>query len=75
MPNWLLRLIWRVRGKRRVRLHLLDVEHSIGGVLLGVVGGHYLLAKPKLIEAEDRTIPLDGLVEVPRERVLLVQVL
>lgn len=75
MPNWLLRLIWRVRRRRLVRLHLLDVEHSLSGVLLGVVGGHYLLAKPKLLETDERTIPLDGIIEVPRERVLYVQVL
>lgn len=75
MPNWLLRLAWRARRKRLVRLHMIDVEHSVGGILLGFVGGHYVLAKPKIHETEERTIPLDGLLEVPRERVLYVQVI
>lgn len=77
MPRWVARVVWAMRGKRRVRLHFLpDVaEQSIDGVLLGCWGGHYVLQLPRLVEAEDRSVPLEGMVEVARERVLFVQVL
>jgi len=64
-----------MRGKRRVRLHLVDHDASIDGVLLGRWAGHYVLILPRLVEAEDRSIALDGSVEVPAERVVFVQVL
>jgi hypothetical protein len=73
MPDWLLKLIWRFRRRGVVRLHLENADHSYDGVLLGVAGGHYVLAKPKMIAGPERTIALDGLLEVPRERVLCVQ--
>lgn len=73
MPRWVARVVWAMRGKRRVRLHL--EERSIDGVLLGCWSGHYVLQLPRLVEAEERSVALDGMVEVPRERVVFVQVL
>ena len=75
MPRWVARIVWAMRGKRRVRLHLDGTDASIDGVLLGCWGGHYVLTLPRVVEAEDRSVPLEGMVEVPRERVLFVQVI
>lgn len=75
MPAWLLRLLWRLRGKRLVRLHLVDQEASLEGILLGRWSGHYVLLTGTLLEAEGRSIRIDGYMEVPSERVLFVQVL
>ena len=36
--------------------------------------GDYVLEQASLREAEDRTVKLDGRVEIPAERVLFVQV-
>lgn len=78
MPWWWSRLAWRFRRRRLVRLHM-DVPDgtpaTIEGVRLGVWGGHYVLMLAKLLESAERTIPLDGLVEIPKSRVLFVQVL
>jgi hypothetical protein len=35
----------------------------------------YRIANPRLLEAEGQTVSLDGVVEVPRERVLFLQLL
>lgn len=79
MPRWVARVVWACRGRRRVRLHLEERDgvsvSTIEGVLVGRWSGHYVLLLPKLVEAEDRSIPLDGSVEVPAERVIFVQVL
>lgn len=75
MPAWLLRLVWRVRGKRFVRLHLVDQEASIEGIMVGRWSGHYVLLTSSLLEAKGRTIKIDGHAEIPAERVLFVQVL
>lgn len=79
MPRWLGRVIYAFRGKRRVRLHLEDrpgvPAPSIEGIMLGRWCGHYVLIQPKVLHTEDRTIPLEGTVEVPAERVVFVQVL
>lgn len=65
------------RGKRRVRMHLKDSGlPSIEGVLLGQRKGHYVLAVPKLVRAEDQTIPLESRwLEVPREGVAFFEVI
>lgn len=79
MPRFLSRLVYAVRGKRRVRLQLEDkpgVESpSIEGLLLGRWSGHYVLLTPRLIQDAGHSIALEGTVEVPAERVLFVQVL
>ncbi len=78
MPVWLARMMWRVRGKRLVRLHFRPVtgsEHSIEGILLGRFAGHYLLAAAHQILDAESSVPLDGVVEVPAETVLFLQAL
>lgn len=86
MPRWLGRCLYAMRGKRRVRVHverLLDpsggsvavAEMTIEGILLGRWCGHYVLQLPKVIEAEDAAVTLDGEVEIPAERVIFLQVI
>jgi hypothetical protein len=71
---WLVYWLWRLRGRRRVRLHLFDDAPSVEGILVGCKGGHYVLLTPKLVTRHGQH-ELQGLVEVPRERVVFVQVL
>jgi hypothetical protein len=68
-----MRLVWKVRGKRRVRLHLADNQPSIEGILAGRWAGHYVVLAPNMLA--DGDMPMAGHVEVPAERVVLVQVL
>lgn len=75
MPRWVARIVWACRGRRMVRLHLEGNDPSVEGVLVGRWGGHYVVLLPKLVEAEDRLVPLEGSLEVPAERVVYVQVL
>ena len=63
---------WR---KRLVRLHLLDDQPSVEGILSGVTAGHYLILAPKVLIAEDQSQSFDGHLLVPAGRVLFVQVL
>lgn len=72
----------RRKSARRVVLHLEDStggRHgpSVEGVQLRMrpVGGHYVLHQPRYLEDEERTVPLDGHLEVPERRVWFVQVL
>jgi hypothetical protein len=78
MPRWLGRILYAFRGRRRVRLHL-EVKpgapESVEGVLVGRWSGHYVLLLPKVLESPERTVSLDGTLEVPSERVVFVQVL
>lgn len=79
MPAWLVRLIWKVRGKRVVRLLPIDGDPTWEGIYAGCFGGrdgHYvLLAAKMLIETatDVETHALGGVIEVPRERVRAVQ--
>ncbi len=75
MPGWLTRMVWNVKGKRLVRLHLKDGAPSLEGILVGYWDYHYILLAPKLLEAEGATVSMDGHLEVPSARVLFVQVL
>ena len=57
---------------------LARVHQENGPTLEGILVARrpdYRLAAPKMIEGEDRTVPLDGDVEIPRERVVFVQLL
>lgn len=69
------------RRKRRVRLHLLDGNGQPGETVEGIqvgrrpIAGHYLLLAPRHLEGEDRSNTLEGHLEVPAPRVLMVQVL
>lgn len=75
MPRFLMRLLWAVRGKRLVRLHLAENQPSVEGILAGRWGGHYVVLAPKLLNDAQQTFSLDGHLEVPAERVLFVQVI
>jgi hypothetical protein len=46
---------------------------TLEGVLTRRTTDAYCLENPKMLEAENMTVPLDGTVEIPRERVLFVQ--
>lgn len=79
MPFWLLRLIWKVRGKRLVRVHCEDRPNTpvttFEGILAGLHGGHYLLLAAKLIKDAEDAVSLEGMIEIPSDRVIFVQVL
>lgn len=67
-------------GRRRlVRVHFRGDEATIDGVLIGRTPDHYRLGLPKVLEADDsqqvRTTALEGEAEIPRERVLFLQLL
>jgi hypothetical protein len=64
------------RRKRRVRVQQLDGP-TIEGIQLGrrPIGGHYVLLVAKIVEA-DRNVTLDAsAVEIPKERVVFLEVL
>lgn len=48
---------------------------TLEGILDGRVDGRYVLVVPKMVIAEGQTVALEGLVEVPAERVVFVQVI
>lgn len=48
---------------------------SVEGIYDGRINGYHVLLRPKLLEDTERTLPLDGYIEVPRENVLFIQVL
>lgn len=80
MPRWITRIFYAVRGKRRVRYHLFDGQGAangptLEGVELGCWSGHYVIAMPQHIAGADQSIPLQGMVEIARERVIYRQVL
>ncbi len=79
MPRWLGRVFYAFRGKRSVRLHLVDrpgvPAPTLEGVLVGRFAGHYVLLVPKLVQSGGAPIELEGVVEVPTEQVLFLQVL
>lgn len=66
---------WWRRKPKRVRLHLAGAAPSLSGILVGCVGGHYVLRTPSVLESEDQTVRLEGHLEVPREQVWFVQVM
>lgn len=75
MPAWLLRVVWKVRGKRRVRVHLVGRVESFDGVQIGRWGGAYYLIHASFLKSEDESITLDGVVELLEKRVDFVQVI
>lgn len=78
-PRWLARILWSFRGKRLVRLQLIDPPKgslpTLEGILVGCWSGHYVLLAPKAIESATATVTLEGHVEVPKERVAFIQVM
>lgn len=79
MPSWLMRLVWKVRGKRMVRVHCEDRPgtpvSTFEGILVGRWGGHYVLLSSKIVNGEADPVQLAGTVEIPAERVVFVQVI
>lgn len=64
--------------KRLVRVHLSGDSPSLDGLLVTprtrLTGNHYVLELASVVEAENRTIKLEGeKVMIPRERVVFVQ--
>ena len=64
----------RHRLHKQVRVHMVEREQSIEGILLGRVAGHYRLVNASLV-GETQRYPLGGEQWIPYERVLYVQVL
>lgn len=73
--------MWAFRGKRYVRLLPVPTPKdqpnlpTWEGVLVGCWGGHYVLLAPRALVGADSTSELEGMLEVPRERVAAVQVI
>lgn len=63
------------RKHRLVRLHQAGDAPSYEGILVGRPNGFYRLVNGKVLEASDRSVSLDGETWVPRERVVLMQVI
>mgnify|MGYP003650505153 CR=1 FL=1 len=63
------------RRARKVRLHLISGETMEGLMTRRLTAGHYVLNAPRFLETEERTLPLEGTVEVHRNNVRFVQVL
>lgn len=81
IPRWLGRILWALRGKRRVRLHLerhipgVSDSMTLEGVLIGRWSGLYVLELARVMSATDASVSLDArYVEVPAERVLFCEV-
>ena len=74
MPRWWGRA-WSVfRRRRMVMVHFRDAgAASVSGFYRGVWAGHYIIEAPKLHETVDKAVPLDGMLEIPRDRVLYLQ--
>ena len=63
-----------MRRKRLARIHQTEGRPTLEGILVAR-RPEYRLQAPKLIEGEDRSVPLDGEVEVLREHVIFIQLL
>lgn len=78
MPSWLLRLVWKMRGKRMVLVHCEDRPGTpvttFEGILVGKWGGHYVLLKSKAVTGAADPVLLET-IEIPAERVIFLQVL
>lgn len=74
MPVWCLKIAWRIRGRRLVRIHQKDGLPSIEGVLVGVAAKRYVVLSAVML-GDGGATELAGHVEVPKENVMLVQVL
>lgn len=63
-----------MRRKCLARIHQTEGRPTLEGILVAR-RPEYRLQAPKLIEGEDRSVPLDGEVEVLREHVIFIQLL
>jgi len=69
-----LKIAWKIRGRKLVRIHQKDGLPSIEGVLVGVAAKRYILLSASIL-GDGGATELAGHVEIPRENVMLVQVL
>lgn len=67
-------IVFHRRRNNKARLHLQDGP-TIEGILVAETRRTYVVWCPKVLEEEDATVTVSGHVEIPRERVLFVQVL
>ena len=76
MTGWLSRTYWFLRGRRQVRLQLLEDRGAIDGILMGIIRGHYVLRNSFFIAHTDKPTPepMDGETWILKERVLLLNV-
>jgi len=74
VPVWVLKIAWKIRGRKLVRIHQKDGLPSIEGVLVGVAAKRYILLSASIL-GDGGATELAGHVEIPRENVMLVQVL
>lgn len=67
-----------------LRRRLVVVHQDAGPTIEGIRGGNVFaelvrneirLRQARMIEAEDQTVPLDGVVSIPRERVVFCQLI
>jgi hypothetical protein len=58
--------------RKRVRVHTKD-QKTYDGVLIRRRGKWIRLEKASLVEADDRSIPMDGATVIPRENVACIQ--
>lgn len=67
-----------------LRRRLVVVHQDVGPTIEGIRGGNVLaelirnevrLRQARMIEAEDQTVPLDGVVSIPRERIVFCQLI
>ena len=73
---WLSRIFWKIRGRRVVRVQLLDDRGAVDGILIGTVAGHYVLANASFISQKPGSAPVEmlGNTWIPKERVILLNV-
>jgi len=74
MPIWCLKIAWKIKGRKLARIHQKDALPSVEGVLVGVAAGRYILLSATILGDAGAT-ELAGHVEIPKENVMLVQVL
>ena len=76
MTGWLSRTYWFLRGRRQVRLQLLEDRGAIDGILMGVIRGHYVLRNSFFIAHVEKPVPevMEGETWILKERVLLLNV-
>lgn len=64
-----------MRAARKVQLHLKSGETLEGLMTRKLYRGHYVLHVPRFLETPERTLSLEGSVEVHKSNVAFVQVL
>jgi hypothetical protein len=76
MTAWIARILWKLRGRRQVRIQLVANAGAIDGVLIGVVAGHYRLRNAFFYtnSSEAKGSEMLGETWIPKDRVFLLNV-